>query len=59
MFKRKQKPDVVVVGFRLLQEHGGGQIPEFHEWYMPGRLVYGGAPEDVANEDSLGSARMR
>ena len=32
---------------RHVHEHDGGQIPEYHEWYVPGRMSY---------RDSLGLA---
>ena len=28
------------VHVRHLVAHEGGQIPDFHEWYLPGRIVY-------------------
>ena len=30
----------VRVRYRVLQDHDGGQIPDYHEWYMPGGIEY-------------------
>ena len=29
-----------IVRYELTGEHNGGEIPEHHAWYIPGRIIY-------------------